>query len=306
MTVVSFRNFGGEIPRLSAWELPEGQAQIAVNADLGHGDLRGIRANAPFASATLAAAIRAVYTDDGFNFFAWPYEVYPVKSMVVGDIYYRVYYTAMQADGPIIKVARTRRADGSANPPAVIGSVAILGGNFQPPERSNIGQLNTGPDSWVLGVPAPAVQGGTSVDNLGVTLVDKAAWPSIPSLQLRVTYFLEAPDGSIVFQADVTNTEAAIHPNTGVTYPQVLYTNGDGSQRGNKFQDMLWPLGYTPKPYKYYWFSPPAATTASLSRTVTVANTGAGPIVITYGGTTTVDPGGGTGGGGSDHPGDDA
>jgi len=300
VSLIPFNTFGGEVPRLSAWELPSGAASQAVNVDLAHGDLKGLRGNAPFATATLAGAIRAVFTDDGINFFAWPYEVYPVKSMVVGDIYYRLYYTAMQADGPIIKVARTRRADGSANPPAVIGT-AIVGGNFQPPERSNIGDLNTGPDSWVLGVPAPAVQGGTDpvakfLDNLGATLVDKSAWPKIPRLQLRVTYFIEAPDGTIVSQSDITNTEAGISPGNGAIYPQVLYTN-DSSLRGNKFQDMLWPMGYTPRPYKYYWFAPPPLAAAAIARSVAVNNTGSGPIVITYGGAVVPDPGSGNPGG---------
>src|SRR6266436_5306317 len=117
MSLESFTRFGGEIPRLSAWELPDGAARQAVNVDLAHGDLKGLRGNAPFAVTTLSSALRAVFTDDGVNFFAWPYEVYPVKSMVVGDVYYRFYYTAMQSDGPVIKVARTRRADGSVNPP---------------------------------------------------------------------------------------------------------------------------------------------------------------------------------------------
>jgi hypothetical protein len=283
--VIPFAAFRGELPRLAAWELPEGYAQQVVNVDLMHGDLRGLRANAPYQATALSAAPRAVYTEDGTNYFAWPYEAYPVKSMVVGDIYHRVYYTAMLSDGPIIKVARTVRDTG-----VQVAGGQVVGGNFKPPENSN------GPDSWVLGVPAPLVQNLNATDPLAASLADKAAWPGSPNLQLRVTFFIEDPSGKIVFQQTINNAEAAVHPNTGVHYPQVLYTN-DPSQRGNKVQDMLWPLGYTPRPYKYYWYTPPDTSLAALSRTVTVLNTdpGGANIVITYGGGTTPDPNTGVG-----------
>jgi hypothetical protein len=306
--VIPFETFGGEIPRASAWELPNGAAQVAFNLDLAHGDIRGLRGNAFFANAIVAGPVRAVYTDDGVNFFAWPYEVYPVKSMVVQDANYRVYYTAMEPSGPIIKVARTSRADGSANPPPVIGT-SIVGGNFQPPENSNPGSGNgLGPDSWILGVPAPALQGGTDPDTmfndqLVATLVDKDAWPGIPRLQLRVTYFLEAPDGTIVASQDITNTESGVQPVTGTVFPQVLYTNPPNDNpagRGNMIQDMLWSFNTSaPRPYKYYFFLPPAISSATIARTVTLTNTGTAPVIITFGGAFVPDPGAGGGGGSS-------
>jgi hypothetical protein len=291
VTHLVFRGFSGEVPRLPAHELAPGNAQEVIDADLQHAEVRGLNENKVFAVVPSPAPIKAVFTDDGINFYAWPYEVYPVKSMVPGDVYWRLYYTAMQADGPMIKVARTRRADGSDLPPAVIGT-ALVGGNWQPPERSNPGDLGTGPDSWVLGVPAPEVQGnGDANANLGAVLVDKTAWPNIPKLALRVTYFLETPEGKIAYQIDISNSEVGVHPLTGVAYPQIEYTNAADATRGNKVQDMLWPLGYQLRPFTYYFFEPPVADTAAFSRTVDVLNTGGADIVITYGGTTSVDPG---------------
>jgi hypothetical protein len=310
VTVIRFKTFSGELPRLPARELPEGFGEEVVDADLQHAELRGLRGDFLFASVPTAAPIRAVFTDDGVNFYAWQYEVYPVKSMVPQDIYWRLYYTAMQPTGPIIKVARTRRQDGSALPPAVIGT-ALVGGNWQPPERSSPGDLGTGPDSWILGVPAPAVQGnGDIAANLNATLVDKPAWPNIPNLRLKVTYFLEDLEGRIVFQQDISNTEAGIG-NDGVAVPAVEYTNSaDPIGRGNKVQDMLWPLGYVARPFKYYFFLPPVIDFSTLTSTLDVTNTGSGNIVITFGGDTTTAPpdsgggGGGDGGDGGDGGGD--
>lgn len=292
MTVIRFKTFNGELPRLPARELPEGFGQEVVDSDLQHGELRGLRGDFLFASVPTAAPIRAVFTDDGVNFYAWQYEVYPVKSMVPKDIYWRLYYTAMQPTGPIIKVARTRRQDGTDNPPAVIGT-ALVGGNWQSPERSSPGDLGTGPDSWILGVPAPEVQGNGDIEaNLEATLVDKPAWPDIPNLRLKVVYFLEDLEGRIVFEQDISNTEAGVAG--GVTYPAVEYTNAaDAISRGNKVQDMLWPLGYTPRPFKYYFFAPPGVDFSTLTSRLDVTNTGSGNIVITFGGTTTP-PSGGT------------
>jgi hypothetical protein len=297
VTVLSFKTFRGEIPRLPAHELPEGFGQEVVNADLQHAELRGLRGDFLFATVPSARPIRAVFTDDGVNFYAWQYEVYPVKSMVPGDVYWRVYYTGMQPTGPIIKVARTRRQDGSDLPPAVIGT-SLVGGNWQPPERSSPGDLATGPDSWVLGVKAPEVQGnGDIAANLGAELVDKPAWPDIPNLKLKVTYFLEDLEGRIVFQQDISNNEAGVGPNTGIVYPAVEYTNAADETRGNKVQDMLWPFGYTPRPFKYYFFIPPAVDFSTLTSTLDVTNTGSGNIVITFGGDTTAAPPDSSGGG---------
>lgn len=292
MTMLSFKAFRGEVPRLAAYELPPDAAQLSISVDLQHGEIRGLRGNAVFAQTTIAGgAIKTVYTDDGVNFFAWPYEVYPVKSMVVGEIYYRVYYTANEPytsgaypGGNIIKVARTRRADGTASPPLVIGS-ATVGGNFQPPENSNVVTGNNlGPDSWVLGVPAAAVGGATPADNLVATLVDKPAWPYIPRLQLRVTYFLETNTGQIVYQQDISNNENPDPTIYALNYSNVFWTNENattGNFRYNKIQDMLFPFGNQQKPYKYYWFQPPTQAGYAL---VPVTNTGIGDIVITYSG----------------------
>jgi hypothetical protein len=289
VTLLVQRVFGGEVPRLPADLLPENQAQEARNVDVTHGELRGMRGAAAFAAGLTVGGrpVKSAYTEDGVHFFAWAEDVSVVRSQVVDDTHYRIYYSVLYDQAPIIKVARTaRNNDGVLTP--VIGS-GLVGGNWQPPENS------PGPDSWLLGVPAPRVQADVVEDNLGVTLDDRPEWPDAARLQLRVTYFLEDPAGQIVAQQDVSNTEAAAIVN-GATYPQVAYTN-DSTLRGNKVQDMLWPLGYTPRPYKYYWLTPPDIAMQSVGRTVVVNNTGNGPITITYG-NAVVDPGTPAGGGG--------
>ena len=315
MKMLPFRQFKGHIPRVPAPELPAGFAKHAFNCDFAHADLRGVRdARIMWPNLQVAGKPpRTVYTEDGERFYAWAYDADVVKSLVVDDVHYRIYYTVMFDDGPLAKVARTHRNDNGVLTP-VIGS-NLVGGNFQPPENSTpgaAGGTNLGPDSWVLGVQRPKVQADIVEDNLRVVLIDKAAWPHIPRLAMRVTYFWEDLGGVQVSTVDISNTEAAIHPNTGVAVPNVFYTNDD-SKREIKIQDMLWPLGYTPRPYKYYFFNPPELADAALSRIVTVTNTDTSlPIVVHYagppeppphwpggGGEGYPDSGGGAGGDGS-------
>lgn len=271
MTKIAFRAFGGEIPHLPSYKLPEGSAQQAINCDLQHGEVRGLRGNAFFALTTLSAALRSIYTVDGINFFGWPYEVYAVKSMVPNEIYYRVYYSAMDpVYGPVIKVARTaRNTNGTIQ--QVIGNVVP---NFNPPETSNA-------DSWTLGVPAPLSQwqyppGQAILAAPSAVLYDLPAWPNIPGLQLTVTYFIEDQQGNVVQSFDISNTEninGAVVPN----YPQIITSAG---ARGTKIQDMWWALQgttavggglnpATPRPYKFYFFQPPVVNLADISRVVT-------------------------------------
>jgi hypothetical protein len=270
MTVLVFRIFAGEIPRLPHTLLPENAAQATSNCDLSHGELRGLHGNKVLYNGLVnGQQIKSVYSEDGTAFFAWNVDTWAVKSMVVDDIHYRFYYTQVLNDGPIAKMARTHRNTNGVIE-SVIGSFYV-GGNFQPPEASTPGSGNgLGPDSWLLGVPRPKVDATSENDNLTLSMVDKPAWPGIPRLQLRVTFLLESPTGEVVAQHDITNHQhATVNPQGPVNYVNVWY-DSNSAQRGNKIQDMLWPLGYVPRPYKYYWFNPPTFETQTIARTVTL------------------------------------
>lgn len=286
MAVLKLIQFTGEVPRLPGHLLPENAAQYALNCDFAHGELRGLRGNADvdLIGSINGEAVQSFYTEDGANFFGWPWETDVVKSLVVDDIYYRIFYTGLPGDGPVLKVARTyRNAAGALT--RVIGNVDLVGGKYMPPEATNpgFGGNGKGPDSWLLGIPAPKVQNVADTDALTAGRGEKPSWPGAPKLQLRVTYFLEDTAGKIVYQQDVSNTEAAQVAGTSTTYPQVAWTN-DTSQRGNKVQDMLWPLfGYqTPAPYKFYFMTPPDTTTLEIGRTVDIKNEGSGAITLSY------------------------
>lgn len=281
--------FQGEIPRLPGQLLPENAAQYALNCDFAHGELRGLRDNAlvDTIGSINGEALVSVYTENGQHFFGWPWETDVVKSQVVDDIHYRVFYTGLPGDLPVIKCARTYRNDAGVLT-RVIGNPAILGGTYMPPEASNgiaYGGNGNGPDSWLLGIPLPKVQNLTEEDVLTVSLADKRTWPGVPNMKLRVTFFVEDSAGKIVYQMDCSNTEAAYVPaNPTNVFPQVAYTN-DTSQRGNKIQDAMWPLlGFqTPAPFKLYWMDPPDITKVEIGRTVTIINDpSTGSITVPY------------------------
>lgn len=284
MSLFVFRQFGGEIPRLAETLLPENAAQDAANCDLAHGELRGMRGDADgYTGSSLGAPIKAVYTENGASFFGWAYDTHAVRSMVQGDIHYRLYYTQVLEDGPIAKVARTHKND-NGNVTPIIGNLIP---NFYPPEYTTPGWPGGGsgePHSWILGVPRPKVQADIEQDNLVATLVDKAAWPDAPKLRLRVTVFYEDPTGKIVQQYDASNNEAAstnITDPNAPTYNNVFWTNNT-ADRGNKIQDMLWPLGYQRRPYKYYWFNPKPIDLTGLAKPVLVTNAGPADATFTY------------------------
>jgi hypothetical protein len=295
MPPISFRGFGGEIPRLPSHLLPERGAAYAANCDLAHGEMRGLRGNKTLASgikeAIGARPIKSVYTEDGAAFYGWAYDAYVVKSQVVDDTFYRIYYTLLLDDGPIIKVARLKLSDGTP----IIGTARVLG-SYQPPENSNpppVGIFGSlGPDSWVLGVPAPRAQGVADDDALALSLDDRKEWPGIPRLRLRVIYFLENPTGQIVAQLDISNNETAnkpatLEPETGEpwVHDNVFYTNS-GVFPNHRVQDLLSALGPSQRPYKYYFFDPPALEVVPIARTLAIENTGPGNIIVEYGAAT--------------------
>jgi hypothetical protein len=277
--ILKWAVFEGMIPRLPPQLLPDGAAQKAIDCDLLHGELRGRYGNKLIANLPTIGGgpVVSVWTPDGTDFFAWPWETDVVKSMVVDDTYHRIFYTGLPADGCIIKVARTMRADGQK----VINS-SLLGGNYTPPEYSNPAPYGNGngPDTWILGIKAPEVDGGDNGDTgeLVIRMEDLTEWPDDVDMHLKVTFFIEDPQGTVVASTDVSNEEL------GGNVTQVYYT-ADSSKRGNKIQDMMFALGQT-APFKYYWFDPPAIDTIAVGRTVEVDNA----VSFTYGGDVITDP----------------
>lgn len=278
--------FSGEVPRLPAHLLPDNAASFALNCDFLHGELQGHRdwsIVSPLPQFQGSPMV-SIWTENGADFFGWPYEVVAWKSPVINDPHHRIYYAAVPEPGPVLKVARTKTPEG----------IQVINGqvpNFNPPEI--LDPFIDGLESWLLGVPKPQAQNTADTDTLDLTLFDLPEWPLMPRLQLRVTYFLEDTAGAIVWQTDITNLDTATDPNTGQVKENIFFTD-DSAVRdtGNKMQDMLWPLGYAQRPYKFYWFNPPDTSNLALSRTVTITNTDPSnnPYVITFSDQSTTPP----------------
>lgn len=114
MPLIGFRTFQGEVPQLPPELLPEGKAAYAEFCDFSHGDLSPLRDGLLY--KTFAAPVKAMYTEDGINFFTWPIETFAYKSPVVDDTYTRVYYTSTTSPGLFVTSYST--ATPAGGPPA--------------------------------------------------------------------------------------------------------------------------------------------------------------------------------------------
>lgn len=126
MTILSIRKFNGEIPRLPADRLPEDGAQLAVNCDFTHGELRPLRAlGRLYPVAPEAKPCRAVFTHDGYSFFAWNAPTRAYLAPTIDDQFYRVFYNT---EGYGLRVAQTtdmRLADDLPGPPTASWTVGV-------------------------------------------------------------------------------------------------------------------------------------------------------------------------------------
>ena len=283
----------GEVPRVPSQALPDNAAESAIDCDFAQVELKGLKQTETVSvMPNLNNEVMVnIWTNNGADFFAWPWPVSVVRGPTVDDQLKRIYYTGLPSTGPVLKVARTYREDGTK----VINS-AIVGGNFKPPEASNeviYGGTGLGPDAWLNGSwPMRAWAGHINpldpeAETPSIEAIDAEKWPAVPGLRLRVTYFIEAPDGRILWQGDISNNEAAqivVSGTTYTTYPQVFWSNeANEAGRGHKVQDMLWPLSYIPRPYKFYFFEPVPLSEMALGRTVTLTSEGPADVVIEYG-----------------------
>lgn len=167
MTILSTKVFSGEIPRLPADKLPDGQAQQAINCDFAYGELRGLKA--PFQITTLANVARSVFSLDGLQFFSWPYRAKAWKGPVINDTFNRVYFTT-ESGG--LRVARSTGM------------------------RINGGEPAT---SYSVGVPAVAAAPT-------YTFTDRSAFPDYPSLTLKLYSFFDS-DGKRFDEKEITSIQ---------------------------------------------------------------------------------------------------
>lgn len=187
MTILSLRNFGGEIPRLPPDRLPDGAAQFAENCDFTHGELRSLHGlGAAFAAGT--TPVRGLFTDDGLRFFCWSKPTRAYLHPTIGDTAGRVIY---QEHGQGIRVA--------------------LAGNMKAS-----GMSPTAPtQSWKAGVLAPSapvldsliVLGGslaTSTDGVSYAYGDSpfSAEAAVFGLNAGTTMVLFGSLGSVATSAD--------------------------------------------------------------------------------------------------------
>jgi hypothetical protein len=107
MSAFILNNFAGERPRVPAHLLESNESQQAINCEFGYGKLRGIKGPARVGS-TMSNAVQGMWTDNGIQFFTWPFDVNAVRSPVIGEKFGRVYYTGggdfRFADGALARV----------------------------------------------------------------------------------------------------------------------------------------------------------------------------------------------------------
>lgn len=183
MTVLSIRNFTGEIPRLPADRLPDGAAQFAQNCDFTHGELRPLAGLGPhYETGAGARPCRGLFTPDGQKFFAWDKPTRAFLAPTIDDVWGRIYYNT---EGNGLRVSqRAALYDKSAQP--------------RPPATNS---------SWRVGVTRPnGLTAATSTDlaldvyvqtlKYGV-LVEEVPVTSTTTVTPGVVYDVTVPPGAL-------------------------------------------------------------------------------------------------------------
>lgn len=154
MTTISIRKFNGEIPRLPADRLPEDAAQYAKNCTFAHGELRPLKTLGPhYTVATSAQPCRALFTEDGANFFAWNKPTRAYLHPTIDDSANRMIY---HTEGAEIRVATLSGATAINMNPAPPATSYVLGVTAPPKPAATLGAV-TGGDLESLSVVAVAV-----------------------------------------------------------------------------------------------------------------------------------------------------
>jgi hypothetical protein len=79
------------MPRVSPSLLPKENATLAKNCEFAYGELRNVKGN--FNISSFSNTPYSIYTDDGIQFFSWPFDVNAVRSPLSNDTFNRLYYT---------------------------------------------------------------------------------------------------------------------------------------------------------------------------------------------------------------------
>ena len=192
MTVLKIQSFSGEIPRLPADRLPESAAQLAVNCDFTHGELRPLRALGQLYPVDPAAKpCRSVFTHDGYHFFAWNAPTRAYLAPTIDDQFFRVFYNS---DGFGLRVAQTtnmRLADDLPGPPTASWTVGVAR-----PTSLEVVTGGGGATSGVTYGPLVGVDVASIVDGVSVlvTSIDAADVTEILPLQ---RYSLALPEAAV-------------------------------------------------------------------------------------------------------------
>lgn len=184
--------FKGAIPKLTPTLLPDGAAQLCLNANLCHGELRPLAALKGIAGP-MKNQVRGLYTEDGTNFYTWTDDVYAVRTPNISDIYGRFYYTIENGSNPGFYVYT---------------KVGAFGGGVNP-----LGGL---PDQLLFtGVPKPT-------NSPTLVLTPGSNLPStIVSTAIKINFFYES--GGVRYQEvdDIAKTFVTSLERYMITIPEI-------------------------------------------------------------------------------------
>lgn len=196
MTILSIRQFTGEIPNLPTDRLPDGAAQFAQNCDFTAQELRPLQSlGTHYTTGAGAQPCRAVFTADGSKFFAWDTPTRAFLAPTIDDVHGRVYYNT---EGNGLRVSQqSAMYDKTANP--------------RPPAAGS---------SWSVGVKAPetvnsTVSVGFSVEFFVQTLrygvlVKESAVTSSSVVSPGVTYDVTVPADALSATVGVVGKEPEV------------------------------------------------------------------------------------------------
>lgn len=212
MTILSIRQFTGEIPNLPTDRLPDGAAQFAQNCDFTAQELRPLQSlGTHYTTGAGAQPCRAVFTADGSKFFAWDTPTRAFLAPTIDDVHGRVYYNT---EGNGLRVSQqSAMYEKTANP--------------RPPAAGT---------SWSVGVKAPeavtsTVSVGFSVEFFVQTLrygvpVKESAVTSSSVVSPGVTYDVTIPADALSATVGVVGKE----PEVGVVDVTSTATMTGGSE----------------------------------------------------------------------------
>ena len=126
MTTLSIRKFNGEIPRLPADRLPEDAAQIAINCEFAHGELRPLKGlGAHYTVAAAAQPCRALFTRDGINFYAWSMPTRAYLHPTIDDTADRMIYHTQGGGLKVATLAGMKAINLQPGPPATAFDLGV-------------------------------------------------------------------------------------------------------------------------------------------------------------------------------------